>query len=102
MPTEMEKLILWVKEVSFFGGGNTELAQRLNADMGLTLSPKALKQMMNRWRYPLEAKGVLFESRRSNGQRLIEVCYVEPTVTQVTELLGADTVASLSSLDGSA
>ena len=102
MPAEMEKLILWAKKVSFFSGGNTELAQRLNAEMGLTLSPKALKQMMNRWRYPLEAKGVLFESRRSNGQRFIEVCYVEPTVTQVTELPGADTVASLSSLVGSA
>ena len=102
MPAEMEKLILWAKKVSFFSGGNTELAQLLNADTELALSPKALKQMMNRWRYPLEAKGVLFESRRSNGQRFIEVCYVEPTVTQVTELPGADTVASLSSLVGSA
>ena len=102
MPIEMEKLIAWAQRAAFFSGGNTELAQELNADTGLAISPKALKQMMNRWRYPLEAKGVLFESRRSNGQRLIELCYVEPTVTQVTEFVGADTVASLSSLDGSA
>ena len=37
------------------------------------ITAKKLKQLMNKWRYELEAQGVVFESRRSNGQRFVEV-----------------------------
>ena len=42
---------------------------------GKKLSAKSLKQMMNRWRYSLEEQGVQFKSRRSNGQRLVDISY---------------------------
>ena len=70
---------------------NTGLARLLGLRCEAPLSPKGLKQMMNRWVYPLQDHGVTFRDNRSNGQRFVEVTYT-PTVTegtQVTQTLGA-------------
>ena len=45
----------------------------------MELSAKALKQLMNRWRYQLEERFVYFKSSRSNGQRFLDVRYIPPS-----------------------
>lgn len=79
LPTEMVSLITFMKGIGTYEGGNTEFAERYNAYAGTNISVKALKQMMNKWRYTLEAEGILFESKRSNGQRFVSVRYVSPS-----------------------
>ncbi len=76
LPGEMASLIEMMKVKEKFKGGNTEFAELLNTFSGVSISPKSLKQMMNRWRYQLEENHVYFKSSRSNGQRFIEVRYV--------------------------
>ena len=56
---------------------NSELASTLSAFMEKEINPKGLKQMMNKYRYELEAFGVSFESRRSNGQKFVVIKYDE-------------------------
>ena len=75
LPAEMEKLIDYVKRIGAFHGGNTEFTDAFNLAMGESLSPKALKQQMNHWRYQLEDADIYFKSSRSNGQRLIDIRY---------------------------
>ena len=75
LPKEMSKLIELMKGIVSFNGGNTEFAKKYSDFSGSSISAKSLKQMMNRWRYPLEENGVYFNSSRSNGQRFIEVRY---------------------------
>ena len=40
------------------------------------MSAKALKQMMNKWRYELESNNIYFSSYRSNGKRFVNVHYL--------------------------
>ena len=40
---------------------------------GLNISPKTLKQMMNRYQHELEKNEIFFESHRSNGKRYVLV-----------------------------
>ncbi len=80
LPGEMASLIEVMKVKEKFKGGNTEFAELLNTFSGVSISPKSLKQMMNRWRYQLEENHVYFKSSRSNGQRFIEVRYVLPSL----------------------
>ena len=54
---------------------DTQLAGAVSKLVGKEIAPKSLKQMMNRWRYILEEKGVFFRSHRSNGQRLVTVSF---------------------------
>ncbi len=75
MPQEMIKFLAFMREIVFFCGTNTELAERFNAYSGFHLAAKSLKQMMNRWRYELQEQGVTYDNRRSNSQRLVEVRY---------------------------
>lgn len=56
--------------MKFFSGGNSDLADVFNQHSGLNVNPKSLKQMMNRWRIPLQEQGITFRSYRSNTQRL--------------------------------
>lgn len=79
LPRALEQLIDFMKATVSFSGGNTEFAEQYNAYTGESISAKSLKQMMNRWRYPLEDAHVYFKSSRSNGQRLIEVNYSPPS-----------------------
>ena len=75
LPKELLPLVEFMKQEKSFSGSNTEFAERYNSFSGGSLSPKALKQMMNRWRYALEEQGLAFESHRSNGQRLLEISF---------------------------
>ena len=75
LPPEMAALAEWTKEVGFFTGTNSDLAQRFSTYTNVEISAKMLKQMMNRWRYLLEDRGVIFHSYRSNGQRLVKILF---------------------------
>ena len=72
LPQEVLGLYHFMKEAKTFSGTNTELAKYV----GNSISPKGLKQMMNRYRYELEKLGVYFQSRRSNGQKFVVVKYL--------------------------
>ncbi|NBK79439.1 hypothetical protein D5272_12795 [bacterium D16-76] len=74
-PEELAALIKFIRTSKTFDGGNTQLAFEVSKAAGKEIQPRALKQMMNRWRYALEERGVFFCSRRSNGQRLVTVSY---------------------------
>ena len=80
LPAEMVALIEFARNLSFYSGSNAEFTEQFNSFSGDNLSAKALKQMMNKWRYPLEDAGVQFRSYRSNGQRLVEIG--DPTEAQ--------------------
>lgn len=75
LPAEMVALIAFMHSIGFYSGSNGEFTQRLNVFSGNSTSAKALKQMMNKWRYPLEDAGVEFRSYRSNGQRLVDISF---------------------------
>lgn len=83
LPTEMVSLIAFIKSIGTYEGGNTEFAERYNAHAGTNISVKALKQMMNKWRYALEAEGIFYEDRRSNGQRFVTVKYISPSADPI-------------------
>ena len=75
LPPEMVALVEWTKEIGSFSGANSDLAQQFSTYIGAEISAKMLKQMMNRWRYLLEDRGVIFHSYRSNGQRLVKISF---------------------------
>ena len=76
LPEEITLLIEMMKQLQSFDGGNTELAEKFNSFSGKNISAKALKQMMNKWRYTLEENNVFFTSGRSNGKRYIKTWYL--------------------------
>lgn len=90
LPGEMMAFLNFIKDAEFFSGGNSDLADAFNRHSGLNVNPKSLKQMMNRWRIPLQEQGITFRSYRSNIQRLVDVEYIPPVtkVTQVTQRSG--------------
>lgn len=73
---EMIQLIEFMKKVKIFKGTNTEFAEEFNSFCCKEISAKALKQMMNKWRYELEDNDVFFSSYRSNGKRFVNVHYL--------------------------
>lgn len=75
MPQEIIDFIEFMKSLKHFKGSNTDLVESFNSVKGYSLSAKSLKQMMNKFRYDLEDRGIRFSSHRSNGQRLVEVSY---------------------------
>ena len=75
-PEEITLLIEMMKQLQSFDGGNSEFAELFNSFSGKSISAKALKQMMNRWRYVLEENFVFFTSGRSNGKRYIKTWYL--------------------------
>ena len=81
----MMSFLEYMKEVTFFSGGNTELTEAFNTFAGFSSEPKRLKQLMNCSKEQLRELGLTFRSYRSNGQRLVEVRYTEP-VTQVPQV----------------
>ena len=76
LPDEMIQLIEFMKKVIIFKGTNTEFAEEFNSFCCKEISAKALKQMMNKWRYELEDNDVFFSSYRSNGKRFVNVHYL--------------------------
>ena len=81
LPKEILSLIDFMKQEMSFSGSNSEFTERYNAFYGSSISAKGLKQKMNQWRNVLKENGVIFESSRSNGQRLVDVIYVEPAAS---------------------
>lgn len=75
LPTEIAALIAFMHSIGFYSGSNSAFTEQFNSFSGDNLSAKALKQMMNKWRYPLEDAGVQFRSYRSNGQRLVDISF---------------------------
>ncbi len=75
LSSEMFSLSDFMKEEKCFEGTNTELSERFNSFSGKSLTPKSLKQQMNKWRDALEERGVFFESKRSNGLRMIKIFF---------------------------
>lgn len=47
LPSEMMSFLAYMKEVTFFSGGNTELTEAFNTYAGCSIEPKRLKQLMN-------------------------------------------------------
>jgi len=76
LPDEMIQLIEFMKGVKIFKGTNTEFAEEFNSFCRKEITAKALKQMMNKWRYELEDNDVFFSSYRSNGKRFVNVHYL--------------------------
>ena len=80
LPTKQGTVLYLALEVSkqlqSFDGGNTELAEKFNSFSRKNISAKALKQLMNKWRYTLEENDVFFTSGRSNGKRYIKTWYL--------------------------
>lgn len=76
LPAEMIHLIEFMNKVKIFKGTNTEFAEEFNSFCCKEISAKALKQMMNKWRYELEDNDVFFSSYRSNGKRFVNVHYL--------------------------
>mgnify|MGYP001213195809 FL=1 len=76
LPDEMIQLIEFMKKVKIFKGTNTKFAEEFNSFCRKEISAKALKQMMNKWRYELEDNDVFFSSYRSNGKRFVNVHYL--------------------------
>ena len=73
LPKEMATLIEFMRETVSFSGTNTEFVDAFTAHTGCAVNAKGLKQMMNKWRYALEAHGLYYQSSRSNGRRLISI-----------------------------
>ncbi len=85
LPDEINKLVDFMKMQKSFAGSNTELTEKYISFSAVNISVKALKQLMNKWRYQMEEQFVFYRSYRSNGQRLIDIRYLpreEPEVTQ--------------------
>ena len=76
LPPELSLLSEFMRAEKEYRGDNSEFAERYNAYAGTHLSPKALKQMMNRSQRLLAENGVKFQSKRSNGQRYLFVQYL--------------------------
>lgn len=75
LPKEMVSFVDFMRSAEKFSGSNSDLADAFHTCSGFEISPKGLKQMMNKWRYTLEENGVSFRSYRSNGQRLVDISF---------------------------
>ena len=75
LPKEMAALIEFMRETVSFSGTNADFVDAFNARTGCDMNAKGLKQMMNKWRYELEAHGVCYRSYRSNGLRLLDISF---------------------------
>ena len=76
LPEEMNSLIEFMKQKIVFKGTNSEFTEEYNSFCRKEISAKALKQMMNKWRYELESNNIYFSSYRSNGKRFVNVHYM--------------------------
>ena len=93
LPPELRVLLDFMRERLQFSGTNTALARVLALCSGTEYSPKGLKQAIKRWEFALQDCGITYRSRRSKGQRFVDVSYTPPEagvteVTQVTENMG--------------
>lgn len=75
LPEEMQSLVSFARSIGSYEGSNTEFAEQFAVYSGTELTAKALKQMMNTWRYKLEELGVRYKDERSNGRRILKVFF---------------------------
>ena len=75
LPPEMADLLEFMEKERQFCGSNSVFTGKYNASCGRALSPKKLKQLMNKWRYELEARGLYFASTRNSSQRMLTVSF---------------------------
>lgn len=80
LPPEMSALVSYVQAIGTYSGSNSQLASLFSVAYEQEITPKALKQKMNKWRHVLEDHGVYYESRRSNGIWLIRIWW-QPSST---------------------
>lgn len=90
LPPELSLLSEFMRAEKEYRGDNSEFAERYNTYAGTHLSPKALKQMMNRSQRLLAEHGVKFQSKRSNGQRYLFVQYLPSALPDVTQSAVSD------------
>ena len=95
LPVEMESFVQFMKEKVMYVGGNSELVEEFNITTDSEVTVKGFKQMMNRYRYDLEALGVHYRDYRSNGTRLLEVKYIPPAVVSSAESAVSDATNSV-------
>ena len=95
LPPEMELLVQFMKEQKSFVGGNSEFVELFNRLTDSEVTVKGFKQMMNRWRYDLEALGVHYRDHRSNGTRLLEVKYIPSSAVGSDESAVSDETNSV-------
>ncbi len=92
LPGELASLVEFMKREQTYAGSNSQFAERLNGFAGTQLTSKTLKQLMNRWRLVLDEQGVFFQSRRSNGQRILEINYTSAVPSYGDASDGSDAV----------
>ena len=78
LPEELQKLVVFVRAIGLYSGGNGEFAERFRCFSGIDIDAKHLKQLMQQRSADLEERGVRFQNWRSNGQRLMKIWYEPP------------------------
>ena len=75
LPDDICLLIEFMKKKISFEGSNTDFTNEFISFCGKEISAKSLKRRMNIYRRELEEDGVEFQSNRSNGKRILTICY---------------------------
>lgn len=91
LPDEVKAVAGYIKSTGYFFGSNTEFAKRVGAFARLSVSPKALKQRMNKYRWELEKQDIVYRDSRSNGERLVEIVYLPDLQSGASDVSDADT-----------
>ena len=91
LPPEMVAFVDFMKILGSYEGGNTALAESFAEYSGIVLTPKVLKQKMNRWCCVLADAGITFRSFDTNHGKMVSVSYTPPTshTSQISQNLGA-------------
>ena len=90
LPQDISQVIAYVKTLGDgYMGTNTEFCERFNEFSGLSLSPRAFKQRINRYRYMMEDYGVFHDSyRESDGSRCFMILYKQSHDKSIPETEG--------------
>lgn len=84
LPAELSALVTYMKEAAHYHGSNQGLCNQLKSCTGISVTPKGLKQKMNVWKDTLAELGVTYDSRKTNGERTVDIHY-KPAGTQVAQ-----------------
>ena len=75
LPDTIVRVMEFIVKIRSYSGSNAEFTEWFCEFANVTISAKALKQQMNRYRYKMEEKHIFFRSYRSGGQRMIDIHY---------------------------
>lgn len=100
LPEILQSLLDMMKQIKHFHGTNTDLANALSQYIGNPVSPKGLKQRMNRYRFALSEQHLTFNSCKSNGEKSVLVTYDadEATSAPSASMIAARKIESLATL----